>query len=258
MHVVSIRILWFWWPKAMQLYCLYRCVIDILVGGETAYTKRYEVEFTGPILPMGARVLYKPLDPRDIAKIEKYHSKVLDGLFIGHEQRYGGKCTKSLMFVNCEEIEEASTPAKVNVKKIPIGNVYIPEDKNGNRLPFIFPLAEGLLKQPGMDKAEKVRRRRYAKIEKEADQADDEEETEAETMTESEGEPLPQETMQYPEGKEPEQWEDDSYDKSDLSTTEGSDIPSSTTTSDQETESENDIEKTDTDEDEIKIQQRRK
>ena len=235
----------FWWPNAMQLYCLYRCVLDVLIGGETAYMKRYGVEFTGPIIPMGARVMYKPLDPRDKAKIEKYYSKVLEGIFIGHEQHYGGKCTTNLLIVNAEELEEASSASRVNIKRIPRGNVILPQGKKGETLPFLFTLAEGLRNQPGMTKAEKIRRRRYARIEKEDDQADDEDETEEET-TESEAEPLPKEDIKLPGGKEPEQWEDESYDKSEISTTEGSDIPTSNTNSEEE---ETDSDKNDTESD---------
>ena len=43
-----------WWDYAMQCYCFLRNTVDLLVDGETAWKKRFGVDFDGPTIPFGA------------------------------------------------------------------------------------------------------------------------------------------------------------------------------------------------------------
>ena len=50
-----------WWPEAMSCFCFLKNVVDILADGQTSYKKRYGVDFSGPVIPFGAEVTYKPI-----------------------------------------------------------------------------------------------------------------------------------------------------------------------------------------------------
>ena len=49
-----------WWPEAMRCYCFLHNVVDVLANGHTAYFNRFGIDFSGPIIPSGAEVMYKP------------------------------------------------------------------------------------------------------------------------------------------------------------------------------------------------------
>ena len=51
------------WDLATKCYCFLRNVVDLLLDGETAWKKRFGVDYNGPIWPFGCEVLYKPHNP---------------------------------------------------------------------------------------------------------------------------------------------------------------------------------------------------
>ena len=78
-----------WWPQAMNCFCFLRNVVDLLESEETAYKKRFGCDFTGPLIPFGAEINYKPITSKDEARLHQFGSKVLSGIFVGYDQQAG-------------------------------------------------------------------------------------------------------------------------------------------------------------------------
>ena len=73
-----------WWGEAMMCYCFLRNVVDILKGGQTAFEKRWGQKFTGPIIPFGAQIAYKPSSKKDQQRIHEFGPKWLEEIFMGY------------------------------------------------------------------------------------------------------------------------------------------------------------------------------
>ena len=65
-------------------------------------------DFTGPLIPFGAPVRYKPNNPDDEAAIKKFGSKLKDGIFIGYHQQAGGGWSGDLIVCDVEQILNAN------------------------------------------------------------------------------------------------------------------------------------------------------
>ena len=75
----------------MDCYCFLRCIHDKLQGEQTAFEKRFEQPFKGPIIPFGAQIEYKPSQKIDVQGLHQVGKKMLAGIFLGYVQHAGGR-----------------------------------------------------------------------------------------------------------------------------------------------------------------------
>ena len=122
---------------------------------KTPYYLRFNEEFRGPVIPFGAEVTYKPSSDKDIARLHKFGSKVLSGVFLGYVQRAGGGWTGDLLVADWENMESAETAYEVYEWRVKAEEVFV-EKPVGD---FIFPIADGSLRQPGVREEERARSR---------------------------------------------------------------------------------------------------
>ena len=54
-----------WWDDAAVTFSFLSCIVDNLVGNETAYKKRFSVGYPGPVIPFGAEIRYLPITEKD-------------------------------------------------------------------------------------------------------------------------------------------------------------------------------------------------
>ena len=80
---------------------------------------RFDYDFPGPKIPFGAEITYKPISDKDVARLHKFGSKVLRGVFIGYEQRAGGGWSGDLLVADWEEIQGAEDHHEIHVKRVP-------------------------------------------------------------------------------------------------------------------------------------------
>ena len=92
------------WHYAMETFCFLRNVVDKVDEDKTPYEKRWNEKFTGPIIPFGAEVQYKPIAPKDSAQLHDFGAKLLKGLFFGYEQRSGGGWTGQVYVVDANQM----------------------------------------------------------------------------------------------------------------------------------------------------------
>ena len=145
-----------WWPEAQNTYCFLHNVSDKQKDGYTAYESRYLKKFKGPLIPFGAAISYKPITDKDNDRVHKYRSKMLQGIFLGYYQQAGGGWSGDLLFADSEQIDEAESVSDIWVKRLKAQEV-IPVKKNDN---FVFPLAQGTIRQPGSHFGSKFARAR--------------------------------------------------------------------------------------------------
>ena len=139
----------------MSCYCFLRNVVDILVDGMTPWRKRFGKNFTGPIIPFGAEVQYKPITTKDKDRLHKLGGKLLSGVFVGYSQQVGGGWSGDLLVIDWEELENADNVSEVYIKRFAHPEVF--PTKSGDQ--FRFPLKEGALRQPGSDRQRAPKRR---------------------------------------------------------------------------------------------------
>ena len=145
-----------------------------MTHGKTAYVKRFDKEFDGPIIPLGAAVKYLPITSKDKAKCHKLGTKLLQGIFMGYVQHAGGGWQGDLKVIDANEMDEAERVGQVNVKRFKAAEVFVDyrtasgssatSRDQGN---MYFPLAEGSIGQPGLDarKQQKLAKRRASQEE---------------------------------------------------------------------------------------------
>ena len=73
----------------MICYCFLSSVYDLLRDGMTAYERRFQDCFKGPIIPFGAQIEYKPARDIDIQRLHAFGKKTHTGIFIGYLQHAG-------------------------------------------------------------------------------------------------------------------------------------------------------------------------
>ena len=134
-----------WWDRATKCYCFLRNVVDLLIDGQTAWMKRFGVDFDGPTIPFGAEVLYKPSSNEDAKRIHRFGNKLLSGIFVGYACHAGGGWTGDFYIIDQEEIDTAENRSDVYVKRIKAGEVHLVKDKDS----FVFPMVQYKLNQPG-------------------------------------------------------------------------------------------------------------
>jgi len=144
-----------WWPQAMACYCFLKAVVDILDDDKTAFERRYGSSFAGPLIPFGAEITYLPITDKDKSRLHQFGSKVISGIFLGYEQQEGGGWSGDLLVLDWEEIENASHFSDIHIKRFKHSEVSTA--KVGDN--FRFPLAEGVIRQPGSDRSKATRQR---------------------------------------------------------------------------------------------------
>ena len=85
-----------WWGEAMRCFCFLKNIID-QTSDETAYKRRFGVDFAGPLIPFGAHVEYLPKSQTDKARVHEFGSKMLQGIFVGYHQGSGGSWSKDVL-----------------------------------------------------------------------------------------------------------------------------------------------------------------
>ena len=125
-----------WWDYATECYCFLRNVVDLLIDGETAWKKRFGVDFDGPLIPFGAEVFYKPNSKEDIKRTPKFGNKLLPGILVGYVLHAGGGWTGDINLIDQEEINAAEFRSEVTMKKIQMAQVHVSKDGDD----FIFPM----------------------------------------------------------------------------------------------------------------------
>ena len=131
----------------MNCFSFLKNVVDLLDGEETAFKRRFTTNFSGPLIPFGAEITWKPISSDDEARLHPFGSKRLSGIFVGYEQQAGGGWSGDLLIADWEQIENAEMHSQIHSKKFKAAEVEAV--KIGNN--FRFPLAEGVLRQPGSD-----------------------------------------------------------------------------------------------------------
>ena len=135
----------------MSCFCFLRNVVDLLKSGQTAWEKRFKTKFTGPNLPLGAEITYKPITDKDKARLHKFGDKTLPGLFVGYSQQAGGYWSGDLLVVDKEELESIELLTELHIKRFNAKEIFAKTLDNGD---FQFPLATGEWAQPEMKSAE--------------------------------------------------------------------------------------------------------
>ena len=107
-----------WWEYATECYCALRNVVDLLIDGETAWKKRFGIDFTGSSIPFGAEVLYKPSSKEGFKRVEEFGNKLLAGIFVGYVFHAGGGWTADILVVDQEEINVANNRSECKPKRI--------------------------------------------------------------------------------------------------------------------------------------------
>ena len=198
-----------WWAEAMACYCFLRNVHDIQSEGKTPFSLRFGEDFTGPIIPFGAEVTYKPITDKDKERLHKYGRKELNGIFVGYAQHAGGGWTGDLLLVDSEEIEDAESVSDIYIKR------FKAQEVNPTKIAdnFRFPLAQGDLRQPGAQPRTRRSRSRGKPLQEDSSEESEgsqkEEESDTGTSTEnSEGESKQDgdDSDTVPETGEPDTW----------------------------------------------------
>ena len=134
-----------WWQEAMDCYCFLRCVHDKVAGNQTAFERRFQAPFKGPIIPFGAQITYKPSDPNWIKKLHQFGKKMMAGIFLGYAQHTGGGWTGDLLIADWQQVENAIRDTQIHLKRFKAGEVDVVQ-RYGD---FCFPVAEGDLRVQG-------------------------------------------------------------------------------------------------------------
>ena len=133
------------WDLATECYCMLRNVVDILILGDTAWERKYGTKFSGPIIPFGAELLYKPSSPDDIKRTHKFGNKLLNGIFVGYVLHAGGGWTGDVLLIDQDEIHIATTRSECQPKRLKYAEVHLVMRDTS----FRFPMLEYTLEQPG-------------------------------------------------------------------------------------------------------------
>ena len=78
---------------------------------------RFNEPFSGPVIPFGAEITYKPITDKDKARLHQFGIKVLSGVFIGYSLNIGGGWSGDLLVADWEDIEAAERPKDVYIKR---------------------------------------------------------------------------------------------------------------------------------------------
>ena len=94
----------------MMCYCFLRNAVDIQKDEKTAYEKRFGSPFSGPLIPMGAAIDYKPSSDKDSRRTHEFSASVLPGIFMGYSQQAGGGWNGDLLVLDQERAPTLADP----------------------------------------------------------------------------------------------------------------------------------------------------
>ena len=129
-------------------------------NGKNAWESRFKTKFTGPIIPFGAEIIYKPIGKTDTAKLHKFGSKMLPGIFVGYAIQEGGYWSGDLIIVDKEDLEKADLITEVHPKRFKANEIHATKLRNGD---FQFPLALDEWSQPEIKDADERDRKQQNK-----------------------------------------------------------------------------------------------
>ena len=105
------------WAQAMECYCYFQNVQDLLADGQTPFARRFNSPLDGPIIPFGAEVKFFPISSKR-GRVHQFGTKVLPGKFIAYALNaerswtgdlsdcgYGGSANKSTIWNKCKKIQ---------------------------------------------------------------------------------------------------------------------------------------------------------
>ena len=110
---------------------------------QTAYERRFEDKFDGPIYPFGCEVTCQPSSKSDRGRLHDFGSEVLSGVFMGYAQQAGGIWSGDLLVADWEGFERADNVSDITLKRFKA--VEVTPVKLAD---FVFPVAAARLKQP--------------------------------------------------------------------------------------------------------------
>ncbi len=167
----------------MQAYCFLRNVVDLVSPAleeeaeqqpaASPYKLRFGEDFRGPLIPFWSRNNYKPSSQQDKDRLHAFGAVLLSGIFVGYQQHAGGGWTGYLLITDSTEIEKASSPSAVHVKRFKAAEVF--PVKVGEH--FRFPLRCGDIKQSGNLPRALSRRARPSERPTKRDEEDESEES---------------------------------------------------------------------------------
>ena len=122
------------------------CETSQIYSRKTPYERRFGQPFKGPIIPFGSLVEYHPRTAKDQSRIHQFGKKVLPRLFLGYAL-YAVRIWKGdVLVADLEEEFETMDASEIYSKRLNAKEVIFP--KQGE---FIFPIADGRIKNPGGD-----------------------------------------------------------------------------------------------------------
>ena len=123
-----------WWSEASRCFCFLRNVCDIVRDGKTPYQLRHDAEFGGMLLPFGCLVQYKPASNREKAAVEKFGSRMTQGIFVGYHIHSGGKWSGDYRVIDVSMYRDHREGYSVPVHRVK--EIFAPG-------PAVFPIKEG-------------------------------------------------------------------------------------------------------------------
>lgn len=135
-----------WWAEAMQCFC-FLWNIAPGAGRRSPCRARFGHDVKGPRIPFGAAVIYKPTTPQDESLLHQYHSKCLDGIFMGDEQQSGGGWSGNLLIAQVHQLQTVEQAQHVHVRTVPHTQVSLVLNR-ANAPHHIFPVFTGERRQP--------------------------------------------------------------------------------------------------------------
>ena len=106
------------WPWAAQHYCLMDN-IHFTQDKPSAWFKTHGSEFEGPLVPFGAKVIFRPADTKSISKT-KFEEPTVTGVFAGYELTPGYNWSGTFLVWALDDFagEDLSTDAYINSPQV--------------------------------------------------------------------------------------------------------------------------------------------
>ena len=108
-----------------------------------AYERRFAESFIVPIIPLGAKIEYKPARELDIQRLHAFGKKTHTGIFIGYVQHAGGGWTGDVRVIDWQEVEQAQRRTDIHIKRMKADEVELVQtEKHGaspNREAHLLP-----------------------------------------------------------------------------------------------------------------------
>ena len=87
-----------------------RNVKDRNSRGSTPYELRFKRPYTGPLIPFGAEIMYKPASPEDKRRLHPMGRNTLPGVFMGFHQLVSGDFSGDIYYLDWEKLVNCKNP----------------------------------------------------------------------------------------------------------------------------------------------------